>query len=67
MHDEQARHRCEVREWLRRSRGQSKEWADQLFADLARIRGKAAGKLLQDELKRQSALGNRGEYGDWRE
>lgn len=59
-------HRCEVREWIRRGRGKPKEWADKLFTDLARIRGKAAGKRLQDDIKRQAALGNRGAYGDWR-
>lgn len=60
------RHRCEVREWLKRGIEEPKEWVKQLFVDIAKRRGAKAAQRLKDDISDQWKRGNRGEWGDWR-
>jgi hypothetical protein len=66
LEDEEHRHRCEVREWIRRSAGQGAEWAKELLAGIARKRGKAAAERLWRDIREQRKRGNEGAAGDWR-
>ena len=63
---EEYRHQCEVREWIRRSSGQSGEWATKLLRDIAAKRGRQAAERLKRDIRRQLELGNEGDFGDWR-
>lgn len=65
--EELHRHRCEVREWLRRGADQPREWLVSVLQGVARRRGKQAAERLRADLREQWQRGNRGEPGDWRE
>lgn len=65
-YEEERRHRCECREWLRRRGERGKEWLQQVLDDIEKRRGKQAADRLRSDLGEQWAKGNRGEPGDWR-
>ena len=68
--EEERRHVCEVREWLKRRAAmgprEGKTWLAKVLNDIERKRGKRAGERLRDDIRRQWVAGNRGEPGDWR-
>lgn len=64
--EEEHRHRCEVREWMRRRGENGKEWLRGVLRDIEKRRGKPAAERLKRDIAEQWQLGNRGEYGDWR-
>lgn len=63
---EEERHRCECREWMRRRLKLGKDWLRGVLQDIERKRGAAACQRLRDDIAQQWKLGNRGDYGDWR-
>jgi hypothetical protein len=65
--EEEHRHRCEVREWLRRGKDKDAEWLTGLIKGIAAKRGKPAAERLWRDIRQQWKLGNRGEFGDWRD
>jgi hypothetical protein len=65
--DENEKHRCEVREWIRRGSDKPAEWVKELLAGIAKRRGKPAAERLRRDIREQWSRGNRGEFGDWRE
>jgi len=64
------RHRCEVREWIRRRVEKGKvegvEWLRQVLRDIEKRRGEKAAQKLKDDIADQWEKGNRGALGDWR-
>jgi len=67
VYEDEERHRCEIREWLRRGRDKPKEWVVDLLRDIAKRRGKPAAQRIGRDLSQQWKAGNRGEPGDWRQ
>ena len=71
MQQEEKRHRCEVREWMRRRAqkgpGDGRSWLGKVMQDIERKRGKNAAERLRHDIRQQWQLGNRGDVGDWRE
>lgn len=69
--DEERRHVCEVREWLKRRAAmgpqEGKPWLSKVLQDIAKKRGAAAAERLRNDIGSQWKAGNRGEPGDWRE
>jgi hypothetical protein len=69
--EEQRRHECEVREWIRRRAAMGpqdgKGWLAKVIQDIERKRGKKAAERLRNDIVGQWSRGNRGEFGDWRE
>lgn len=63
---DEERHRCEVREWMRRRTENGKDWLRGILDGIERKRGKTAADRLRSDIARQWKQGNRGEYGDWR-
>jgi hypothetical protein len=64
---EEHRHRCEAREWMRRRAGKDKEWLRDVLDEIERSRGKLASERLRRDIKDQWARGNRGAPADWRQ
>lgn len=60
-------HQCEVRDVLRRLKVGGEEWLEGFIVKVRTARGDAPADALLAEVKAQHRLGNRGEYGDWRE
>jgi hypothetical protein len=71
MVDEEERHRCETREWIRRRAQKDpqtgREWLADVLRDIERKRGKQAAERLKRDISEQWQRGNRGAPGDWRE
>lgn len=67
VNDEEYRHQCECREWMRRRREQGPEWLRRMLAGIEKARGKEAAERLKRDIATQWRLGNRGAPGDWRE
>jgi len=69
--EEERRHVCEVREWLKRRAAmgprEGKPWLAKVLQDIAKKRGAAAAERLKHDVREQWQRGNRGEPGDWRE
>jgi hypothetical protein len=69
--EEQRRHECECREWIKRRAAMGpqdgKTWLAQVMRDIEKRRGKVAAERLRNDIVGQWKAGNRGEYGDWRE
>jgi hypothetical protein len=70
VQEEEKRHRCEVREWIRR-RAQmgpedGKAWLRKVFEDIGKRRGKQAAERLKRDIAEEWKRGNRGAPGDWR-
>ncbi len=76
--DEEHRHRCEVREWIKRGldKGEGFEawWHDMLNGktessgkkkSISEMRGKAAATHIDKDLREQIRKGNRGDWGVW--
>jgi hypothetical protein len=66
--EEEQRHRCEVRQWLRwrAGRGASgKEWLASVLEDIGKRRGRDAAERLKRDIAAQWKSGNRGEPGAW--
>jgi hypothetical protein len=69
--DEEQRHQCETRDWIRRraqkdpQRG--REWLGDVLRDIEKRRGREAAERLKRDISEQWARGNRGAPGDWRE
>lgn len=70
MLEEQTRHVCEVREWIRRraAKGPSegRGWLAKVMQDIEKRRGTQAAERLRDDIVGQWKAGNRGAFGDWR-
>jgi hypothetical protein len=70
MFQEQQRHQCEVREWIRRrvrmGPDAGKGWLAKVLADIEKRRGTRAAEGLRSDIREQWKRGNRGEPGDWR-
>lgn len=70
MQEEEKRHRCEVRDWLRRRAGMAgetgKSWLRKVLSDIKRIRGEQAAERLRNDIVDQWQKGSRGALGDWR-
>lgn len=77
QHDDEHRHRCEVRALLRMRQLEGREWVrawlygstgpdGKRVRGVADIRGQAAADRLAADAAEQWRLGNRGERGDWR-
>lgn len=70
MLEEEKRHRCEVRDWIRRRRQMGpdagREWLRQVIEDIGKKRGKQAAERLKRDIAEQWKWGNRGAQGDWR-
>lgn len=68
--EEEHRHRCETREWIRRraaiAPGPGKVWLRQVIQDIEKRRGKQAAERLRSDIADQWRKGNRGALGDWR-
>jgi hypothetical protein len=68
--DEQWRHECEVREWIRRrtEKGpeQGRSWLATVLESIGKKRGADAAERLRNDITNQWRLGNRGQFGDWR-
>lgn len=68
--EEEIRHRCEVREWMKRRAlmppDQGRFWLRGVLMDIERKRGKVAAQRLTDDIVFQWKAGNRGEPNDWR-
>lgn len=68
--EEEHRHRCETRDWIRRraeiAPGPGRAWLKQVMQDIERKRGKQAAERLRSDIVEQWKRGNRGRYGDWR-
>jgi hypothetical protein len=68
--EEERRHVCEVREWLKRRAAmgprEGKPWLAKVLQDIAKKRGAAAAERLRNDIVDQWKAGNRGEPGDWR-
>jgi hypothetical protein len=68
--EEERRHVCEVREWLKRRAAMGprdgKTWLAGVLNDIERKRGKQAAERLRGDIRRQWIAGNRGDPGDWR-
>lgn len=60
---ERFRHQCEVRWCLTKGL----QWFGQYAAKVKNARGEEAARVLWADVKTQSALGNTGRTGDWRE
>lgn len=60
-------HQCEVRDVLRRFIAGGDEWMAGFMEKVRKARGDALADALLAEVKEQHRLGNKGEYGDWRE
>ena len=67
--EEQKRHECECREWIRRRTqkgpAEGKTWLAQVMRDIEKRRGKVAAERLRNDIVREWKAGNRGEPGDW--
>jgi hypothetical protein len=55
------RRRCLIRDLLRRTDRNGVQWLEQF------VRGWKFWRGIRDDFREQRRLGNRGEYGDWRE
>lgn len=70
MLEEQRRHLCEVREWIRRRAAmppdQGRAWLRGVLDDIEKRRGKQAAERLKNDIVDQWKKGNRGAPGDWR-
>lgn len=69
--NEEERHRCEVRDWIRRRAQMDPEagraWLRQVIEDIRKKRGKDAAERLKSDIAEQWKHGNRGAPGDWRQ
>lgn len=67
---EEERHKCETREWIKRRAAMGpqngKGWLAKVMQDIEKRRGKKAAERLTDDIREQWKKGNRGEWGDWR-
>ena len=70
MSEEEYRHQCEVREWIKRrvAKGppEGRGWLAHVLAAIEKRRGKEAAERLRNDIRQQWTLGNRGDFGDWR-
>ena len=62
-HGELWRHQCEVRYCLTKG----SEWFKEYIVGVAKARGKEAADRLRADVRRQHALGNRGEGDEWKD
>jgi hypothetical protein len=71
LEEDQRRHECETREWIKRRAAKGpqdgKTWLGDVLKAIEKRRGKVAAERLRRDIRQQWTLGNRGEYGDWRE
>lgn len=70
MPEEQRRHECEVREWIRRRAAmgpqEGKTWLAKVMQDIGKRRGEQAAERLRNDIVDQWQKGSRGALGDWR-
>lgn len=65
LNDEEHRHRCEIR-WFIRHAAQREGNGQSYLELLAKHRGRAAADAFRREAAEQWGRGNKGEKGDWR-
>lgn len=66
MDEEQWRHQCEVRTYLRWAADKGFEHVRRHLELVAQKRGQAAADRLRADMNEQWRLGNRGHHNDWR-